>query len=68
MEISDLPTLFQVAVAQESNAQSIESLHALFLKQQEMIEHLQNQNEGMKLLIDAQQTIIEGIVQESSRT
>lgn len=68
MEISDLPTLFQVAVAQESNAQSIESLHALFLKQQEMIEHLQNQNEGMKSLIDAQQTIIEGIVQESART
>lgn len=68
MEISDLPTLFQVAVAQESNAQSIESLHALFLKQQEMIEHLQSQNEGMKSLIDAQQTIIEGIVQESART
>ena len=62
MEVTDLPTLFQVAVAQESNAQSIESLHALFLKQQEMIEHLQKQNEGMKSLIDAQQSLIENII------
>jgi hypothetical protein len=62
MEVTDLPTLFQVAVAQEANAQSIESLHALFLKQQEMIEHLQKQNEGMKSLIDAQQSLIENII------
>ncbi len=65
MEVTDLPTLFQVAVAQEANAQSIESLHALFLKQQEMIEHLQKQNNGMKNLIDAQQSLIENMYNET---
>jgi|TARA_R100000781_G_scaffold8459_1_gene7644 hypothetical protein len=65
MEVTDLPTLFQVAVAQEANAQSIESLHALFLKQQEMIEQLRKQNNSMKNLIDAQQSLIENMYNET---
>jgi len=65
MEVTDLPTLFQVAVAQETNAQSIESLHALFLKQQEMIEQLRKQNNSMKNLIDAQQSLIENMYNET---
>jgi hypothetical protein len=55
MEVSDLPTLFQICVAQESNAQQIESLHTLFQKQQITIDHL-------KEIIDAQQRVLDDLI------
>ena len=63
MEITDLPTLYQIAVAQESNSMHIESLHAMFEKQQIQIDNL-------KTLIDAQQGLIDDLikyVQQSKR-
>ena len=66
MEVSDLPTLFQISVAQETNAQSIESLHTLFNKQQEQIEFLLSQLSSHRQLIDVQQQIIDELVQHMS--
>jgi hypothetical protein len=52
----DLPTIFQIAIAQETNALSIESLHTLFTKQQIQIEELEQvlkvQHEILKDIID----------------
>tara|TARA_R110002020_G_scaffold113233_2_gene260176 strand:- start:8145 stop:8354 length:210 start_codon:yes stop_codon:yes gene_type:complete len=62
MDITELPTLFQIGVAQESNAQSIESLHTLFLKQQEMIEHQSDIIQSLRELLDAHQSLLEDIV------
>tara|TARA_R110002020_G_scaffold64430_5_gene170990 strand:+ start:6371 stop:6556 length:186 start_codon:yes stop_codon:yes gene_type:complete len=57
MEVSDLPTLFQICVAQESNADHIESLHTLFQKHQIEIDN-------MKEVINAQQDVINEIVKQ----
>ena len=40
MEITDLPTLFQIASAQESNAQTLEHLGSIIEYQQQEIEQL----------------------------
>ena len=62
MEVSDLPTLFQISVAQETNAQSIESLHPLFNKQQEQVEFLLSQLSIHRQLIEQQQFVIDELV------
>jgi hypothetical protein len=62
MEVSDLPTLFQISVAQETNAQSIESLHTLFNKQQEQVEFLLSQLSIHRQLIEQQQFVIDELV------
>lgn len=50
----DIPTLFQVAVAQETCQREIESLHQLFQKQQTIQDHLheilRSQGEVIELL------------------
>ena len=52
----DLPTIFQIAIAQETNAHSIESLHTLFTKQQiqidDMRETIRVQHEIIKDIVD----------------
>lgn len=52
----DLPTLFQVSIAQESNANQIESLHDLFQRQQNEIDSLKEtlkaQHEVLKRIVD----------------
>jgi|TARA_R110002073_G_scaffold128043_1_gene273717 hypothetical protein len=55
----DLPTIFQIAIAQETNARSIESLHTLFTKQQIQIEELEQ-------VLKVQHEIIKDIVNELS--
>ena len=55
MEITDLPTLFQIANAQESNARQLEALG-------KVIEFQQTEIEKMKKLIMAQQDLLEDIM------
>ena len=55
MEITDLPTLFQIANAQESNAQHLEVIDHI-------VEVQQTEIEKMKKLIMAQQDLLEDIM------
>jgi hypothetical protein len=54
MEITDLPTLFQIASAQESNAQHLEVLDTILETQQGEIERL-------KRIINVQQDLLDEI-------
>ncbi len=55
MEINDLPTLFQIANAQESNAQHLEVIDHI-------VEVQQTEIEKMKKLLMAQQDLLDDIV------
>ena len=55
MEIKDLPTLFQIANAQESNAQHLEVIAHI-------VEVQQTEIEKMKKLLMAQQDLLDDIV------
>ncbi len=68
MDITELPTLFQIGVAQESNAQSIESLHTLFMKQQEQIDHQNTIIQNLRELLESHQTLLENIVRQLKET
>ena len=52
MEITDLPTLFQIATAQESNAQHQEVLDNIIESQQVEIERLKRINNVQQDLLD----------------
>ena len=52
MEITDLPTLFQIASAQESNAQTLEHLGSIIEYQQQEIEQLKKLNYAQQDLLD----------------
>ena len=52
MEISDLPTLFQIATAQESNARQIEQVSKVMEYQQQEIERLKKLNTVQQDLLD----------------
>ena len=52
MEINDLPTLFQIASAQESNAQHLEVLDNIIETQQVEIERLKRINNAQQDLLD----------------
>ena len=54
MEITDLPTLFQIATAQESNGQHLEVLDNILETQQGEIERL-------KRIINVQQDLLDEI-------
>jgi len=54
MEITDLPTLFQIASAQESNAQHLEVLDTILETQQGEIEKL-------KRIINVQQDLLDEV-------
>lgn len=54
MEITDLPTLFQIASAQESNAQHLEVLDNILETQQGEIERL-------KRIINVQQDLLDEV-------
>ena len=54
MEITDLPTLFQIATAQESNGQHLEVLDAIVETQQSEIEKL-------KRIINVQQDLLDEV-------
>ena len=55
MEITDLPTLFQIATAQESNAQHLEVIDHI-------VEIQQTEIEKIKKLVSAQQDLLEEIM------
>ena len=55
MEITDLPTLFQIANAQESNAQHLEVIDHI-------VEVQQTEIEKIKKLVMAQQDLLDDIV------
>jgi len=57
MEITDLPTLFQIATAQENNAQHLEVIDHI-------VEVQQTEIEKMKKLIMAQQDLLEEIIHD----
>ena len=54
MEITDLPTLFQIANAQESNARQLEALG-------KVIEFQQTEIEKIKKVLDVQQDLLDTI-------
>jgi hypothetical protein len=54
MEITDLPTLFQIATAQESNGQHLEILDSIVETQQSEIEKL-------KRIINVQQDLLDEV-------
>tara|TARA_Y100001951_G_C11273299_1_gene260194 strand:- start:957 stop:1145 length:189 start_codon:yes stop_codon:yes gene_type:complete len=54
MEINDLPTLFQIATAQESNARQLETLG-------KVIEFQQGEIEKIKKILDVQQDLLDEI-------
>ena len=54
MEINDLPTLFQIAPAQDSNARQLETLG-------KVIEFQQREIEKMKKVLDVQQDLLDEI-------
>ena len=55
MEINDLPTLFQIATAQENNAQHLEVIDHI-------VEVQQTEIEKIKKLVMAQQDLLDDIV------
>ena len=67
MNPEDIPTLYQVAIAQESNSQHLESLHDLFTKQQSQIDYLMQtlniQGEVIDLL-NKELKIVQGMARE----
>jgi len=54
MEITDLPTLFQIATAQDSNAHELEQLG-------KVIEYQQGEIEQLKKISNAQQDLLDEI-------
>ena len=54
MEINDLPTLFQIATAQDSNARQLETLG-------KVIEFQQGEIEKIKKVLDIQQDLLDEI-------
>ena len=52
MEITDLPTLFQIATAQESNAHEVEQLGKVIEFQQQEIERLKKISNAQQDLLD----------------
>ena len=52
MEISDLPTLFQIATAQESNSHQLEELSKVIEFQQQEIERLKKISNVLQDLLD----------------
>ncbi len=54
MEINDLPTLFQIATAQDSNARQLETLG-------KVIEFQQGEIEKIKKILDVQQDLLDEI-------
>jgi len=54
MEINDLPTLFQIATAQDSNARQLEALG-------KVIEFQQGEIEKIKKILDVQQDLLDEI-------
>ncbi len=54
MEINDLPTLFQIATAQESNSRQLETLG-------KVIEFQQGEIEKIKKILDVQQDLLDEI-------
>ena len=54
MEINDLPTLFQIATAQDSNAKQLETLG-------KVIEFQQGEIEKIKKILDVQQDLLDEI-------
>ena len=52
MEITDIPTLFQIATAQESNARQLESLGKVIEFQQMELEKLKKLNNAQQDLLD----------------
>jgi hypothetical protein len=52
MEISDLPTLFQIATAQESNGHQLEELSKVIEFQQQEIERLKKISNVQQDLLD----------------
>jgi len=52
MEITDLPTLFQIATAQESNGHHIEELSKVIEFQQQEIERLKKLSNAQQDLLD----------------
>ena len=52
MENSDLPTLFQIATAQESNAHEVEQLGKVIEFQQQEIERLKKISNAQQDLLD----------------
>ena len=54
MEINDLPTLFQIATAQDSNAGQLEALG-------KVIEFQQGEIEKIKKILDVQQDLLDEI-------
>ena len=52
MEISDLPTLFQIATAQESNGHQLEELSKVIEFQQQEIERLKKISNAQQDLLD----------------
>ena len=54
MEITDLPTLFQIATAQESNGQHLEILDTI-------VETQQGEIEKLKRIINVQQDLLDEV-------
>ena len=52
MEITDLPTLFQIATAQESNSRQLESMGKVIEYQQMELEKLKKLNNAQQDLLD----------------
>ena len=52
MEINDLPTLFQIATAQDSNARQLETLGKVIEFQQQEIERLKKISNAQQDLLD----------------
>jgi len=52
MEITDIPTLFQIATAQESNSRQLESIGKVIEFQQMELEKLKKLNNAQQDLLD----------------
>ena len=52
MEITDIPTLFQIATAQDSNARQLESIGKVIEFQQMELEKLKKLNNAQQDLLD----------------
>ena len=61
MEITDIPTLFQIATAQESNSRQLESLG-------NVIEFQQTEIEKMKKIVATMQDLVEEVVNLTQAT
>ena len=61
MEITDIPTLFQIATAQESNSRQLEALG-------NVIEFQQTEIEKMKKIVETMQDLVEEVVNLTQAT